>query len=551
MKGNFSNDFNEFGILLGCAANSVPKISTLKKYADIMKKLGYNSLYLETADTYQIEDEPYFGYNRGVYTKAEIKELEAYCDTLGIELVPTIQTLAHMHFLKNYERFRPIIDSNDILLAEYDETYVFIEKMFKTMAEMYKCRRINIGMDEAFLLGAGNYLKKFGHKDRVKILFDHLDRVLKIAKKYGFQCEMWSDMFFSVLSAVENPYEALDATVPAEWKSLVPDGLKLVYWEYFPQSSEMVETMIDKHRQIADDVKFAGTFFRWSGIAPLNAFTNKVMKRALKACKNKQVKDFIFAAWSDYSGGASIFATLPSMYAMSKYAVNGCDDDADLTKGFSDVTGIDYKDFAYMDAVNYPYTDTKTKDVSDLRANNKSHFYLFCDIMYGIFDNMVSDGISKAYENLRDEMKKIDGKEYQYLFDTIITLADVLSIKASISKNMRALYKAGDKEGLKNIAKVILPSLLEKYDAYFNAFEKQWMLENKPFGYEVQNIRFGGLKERALYAKKTIEKYLAGEISEIAEFEIEQMPYGGAAENVTEDNYHMNRYTPIAAHGFI
>ena len=35
--------FNEFGILLGCAANAVPRIETLEKYADIMQELGYNT----------------------------------------------------------------------------------------------------------------------------------------------------------------------------------------------------------------------------------------------------------------------------------------------------------------------------------------------------------------------------------------------------------------------------------------------------------------------------------------------------------------------------
>ena len=65
-------DFREFGILIGCAANAVPRIETLEKYADIMQALGYNTLYLETADTYKIEGEPYFGYMRGGYTAAQL-----------------------------------------------------------------------------------------------------------------------------------------------------------------------------------------------------------------------------------------------------------------------------------------------------------------------------------------------------------------------------------------------------------------------------------------------------------------------------------------------
>ena len=89
--------FNEFGILLGCAANAVPRVETLEKYADIMHELGYNTLYLETADTYKIDGEPYFGYMRGGYSAAEIRRLDAYCRERGIELVPAIQTLSLIH----------------------------------------------------------------------------------------------------------------------------------------------------------------------------------------------------------------------------------------------------------------------------------------------------------------------------------------------------------------------------------------------------------------------------------------------------------------------
>ena len=142
--------FNEFGIMLGCAENAVPKISSLKRFVDYMSALGYNALYLEIADTYKIPAEPYFGYMRGGYSADEIGELDAYCKEKDVELVPAIQTLAHLHFLNNYERFRPIIDLNDILFVGEEETYRFIDEMFASLAKSFSTRRVNIGMDEAY-----------------------------------------------------------------------------------------------------------------------------------------------------------------------------------------------------------------------------------------------------------------------------------------------------------------------------------------------------------------------------------------------------------------
>ena len=541
--------FNEFGILLGCAANAVPRVETLEKYADIMHELGYNTLYLETADTYKIDGEPYFGYMRGGYSAAEIRRLDAYCRERGIELVPAIQTLAHLHFLKNYECYRPIIDVEDILLADEAATYELIDKMFAAAAAMYSSRRINIGMDEAYLLGAGKYLYKHGYRDKTEIMLSHLKKVLAVAEKYGFRCEMWSDMFFHAISK-GNVYETGGNAVPAEWKEKVPENLTLVYWEYFVPDAETCGHMIDMHRQISDNVKYAGTFFRWHGIAPANAFSNKVMKRALTACKNREVKDVLFALWADYGGGASIFSVLPAMYEMSRFAANDCKEEQTDHRRFEQLFGVKYEDFGLLDALNYPDTDFSKKTVSDRRLNNKSFFYLFNDVFYGTFDSLLSEGISEKYANVCAQLKKIDGKEYSYIFDTLIALADVLSIKAELGKRIRDAYGKGDKETLRMIAKMDIPALLQKLDVYYAAYERQWMKENKPFGFEVQNIRLGGLKSRIEYAGRTIERYLSGTLKVIGELEEPQQPFGySPAQN--EDDYQITRYIPAVTHGFL
>ena len=541
--------FDEFGIMLGCAANAVPRIETLEKYADVMAALGYNALYLETADTYKIEGEPYFGYMRGGYTKEEIRRLDAYCAARGIELVPAIQTLAHLHFLRHYERYSPLIDVEDILLAEEEQTYALIDKMFAAIAEMYTSRRVNIGMDEAYLLGAGKYLYRHGYRDRTEIMLAHLQKVLAIAEKYGFRCEMWSDMFFHAISG-GNVYEAEGKSVPPEWKARVPKNLKLVYWEYFVPDAEKCGRMIDMHRAISDNVKYAGTFFRWHGVAPANAFTNKVMKRALTACKDRKVRDVFFALWADYGGGASIFAMLPAMYELSRFAENDCRDGGTERGGFERLFGVPYEDFALLDALNYPATDFKTKKVSDHRLNNKSFFYLYNDVFYGTFDGLLHDGISAQYANVRDRLREVNAGEYSYLFDTLAALADVLSVKAELGKRIRTAYGKGDKQALRAIAEGDIPALLKKLGAYCAAFERQWMKENKPFGFEAQNIRLGGLKERLAYAKRTLEGYLGGGLDRIAELEEPQQPFGYSPSQ-DEDSYQITRYLPAVTHGFL
>lgn len=84
----------QIGLMLDCSRNAVMTISMIKKFIDIMKKMGYTSLQLYTEDTYEVEKEPMFGYLRGKYTKDELKEIDAYAKSRSVELIPCVQVRA-------------------------------------------------------------------------------------------------------------------------------------------------------------------------------------------------------------------------------------------------------------------------------------------------------------------------------------------------------------------------------------------------------------------------------------------------------------------------
>ena len=127
--------FEKFGVMIDCSRNAVMTVNSFKKMVDILSDLGYNTIRLYTEDTYEVDDEPYFGYLRGRYTKEELKEMDGYAKSKGIELIPCIQTLAHLGTLFKYEEYKPINDIDNILLVENERTYTLIENMFKTISE--------------------------------------------------------------------------------------------------------------------------------------------------------------------------------------------------------------------------------------------------------------------------------------------------------------------------------------------------------------------------------------------------------------------------------
>ena len=176
----------ELGIMLDCSRNAVRNINHLKELIRHLALMGYNQIQLYTEDTYEVESEPYFGYMRGRYTIAEMKEIDDYAARFGIEAVPCIQTLAHLNQIFRWEAYKDINDINDILLIDEDRTYELIEHMFITLDKCFRSRKIHIGMDEAHLIGRGKFEDKHGSVEkRSEIMLRHLNKVVEIASRYG------------------------------------------------------------------------------------------------------------------------------------------------------------------------------------------------------------------------------------------------------------------------------------------------------------------------------------------------------------------------------
>src|SRR5687768_17416729 len=163
--------FTTIGVMADMSRNAVMTVDSIRTLLREMAVMGLNVLMLYTEDTYTIESEPYFGYMRGRYTAQELEACADYAEALGIEIVPCIQTLAHLeHFLKWSTGGRDLVDTKGVLLVGSDATYQLIEKMITAISVPLRSKRIHIGMDEAMGVGRGRYLDLYGHHDGFDII---------------------------------------------------------------------------------------------------------------------------------------------------------------------------------------------------------------------------------------------------------------------------------------------------------------------------------------------------------------------------------------------
>ena len=188
--------------MLDCSRNAVPRVEAVKMVLRKMALMGLNTLMLYTEDTYEVPEQPYFGYLRGRYSVEALRGLDSYAAALGIELVPCIQTLAHLERALHWPQVDAALrDTEDILMVGEEKTYVFIEQLLRAVSGTFRTRRVHIGMDEAWSLGLGNYRFKNGFVPSHQLMEQHLARVCAIAQKYSLQPMIWSDMYLRAASA--------------------------------------------------------------------------------------------------------------------------------------------------------------------------------------------------------------------------------------------------------------------------------------------------------------------------------------------------------------
>lgn len=506
--------FKTFGTMLDCSRNAVMTAESVKRWIDLTAKLGCNTLHLYMEDTYEVDGQPYFGHLRGRYSKAELKQIDAYAAAHGMQVVPCIQTLAHVNALFHWPVYREIRDAADILLTGDERTYALVDGMFRTLRECLRTNIVNIGMDEADLLGLGKYLTLHGYRDRFSILMEHLRRVSEMAKKYGFELLMWGDMFFRLAGGDYFTNFNQDpelGEIPEEVRQLVPENIHLVYWDYFSRDRQSYERNIDAHNAIKSGSWFAGGLWTWAGFAPHNTFSIATMREAMKACHAKGVENVVMTMWGDNGAECSKFAVLPALFTVSQMAQD-IDDVETIHANFEREFGIPFEDFRALDLIG-------TQNDSAEAIYNPEKYLLYCDPFMGQFDNRVKSGDAAGYADCAARLSRYESHaEYGYLFRSLRTLCDFLRVKADLGIRTRAAYLSGDKTAAKALCSDY-DTAVERLADFYAAYEQQWMHENKPQGFDVVDLRIGGQRQRLLHCRDRLLAYAEGRLDRIEELE--------------------------------
>ena len=522
-----TRQFDASGAMFDCSRNAVLKVESVKYFLRQMAVMGLNVFMLYTEDTYEVEGQPYFGYMRGRYSLEQIREMDDYADSLGVELIPCIQTLAHMEQFLKWPAAEPYRDTPEVLMVGQDETYALLERMIRSVSSAVRTRKIHIGMDEAHTLGLGRYLDKCGYHTRSELMQKHVAEVKAITDRFGLQPMMWGDMLFR-LHVDGGGYYDPDVQIPDEAAGMIPEGIEQIYWDYYHQDEAFYHRYIGWYKKFGTLPAFGGGICTWTGAMVQNYnHTVKATNAAMRACKSEGIRHVFACIWNDNGGECNYLSVLPGLVRYAEHMYHAAPDEPHMAACIRLFTGLEEDKWAALCAL-----DCLDPNLAPLEPQNPSKYLLWQDPLLGLFDRHAEPiALEEHYAAVCAAMESCCRapvpEEVRGLFEQIIQLCKVLKVKSKLGLRLKAAYDAGDRQALRRLAEGELPELLDMVVRLHALHAREWGKLYKAFGWEVLDLRYGGLEARLKTASMRIRAYLDDALDRIEELEAERLTFVG------------------------
>ena len=512
--------FNRIGPMIDTSRNAVMTVEKIKEVILTCSSLGLNQVMLYMEDTYEIPEYPYFGYLRGAYSYKELKEIDDFGDTLGIEVIPSIQVLAHLKNPLKWNFTREFRDTEDILLVNEPKTYDFLKAAITAASKPFRTNKIHVGMDEADKLGLGRSLQLHGLQDRFQLMNDHLTHVLEICNTLDLKVEMWSDMFFRLGSKTGDYYDP-DFSISDETIAGIPE-VAMVYWDYYHHKEEEYLGLITDHQLLKKEIIFAGGIWTWNGIAPNYGKTIETTHAGLSACKKANVECVYATLWGDDGAETPFDSALLGLQLFAEHQFYETVSDEHLEKQFAMYQQEDMNSFLLLDLFDQTPGVTKNNP----HGSHTSKLIFYQDPLLGLYDKTISPyDLTTHYTDLANQLANCHStKKTEKLFSFYQLFAMILANKSSLGIDMRQDYQANTLINISNYEERI-KELNSDTNLLRKKHQEIWFEANKPFGWEILDIRYGGLLTRLDSTLSRLQDWQQG--LSIPELEKEILPFDG------------------------
>lgn len=212
-------------------ARQMESIPFIKSFISLLADAGYNGLMLYLEDRIRTKSYPY-PPDSECYTESQIRDLVAFAQTRGIELIPALEVLGHAERFLRFPQLQPLAELQGDMKGYFGtnnkstfcptnpDFLVFMENYIREVAALFPSPFFHAGLDEFFDFCLCPRCRKVApdFKGQEALFSKHVKWTRDILASLNKKMIMWSDMF-------EGYPDAL---------SMLPKDVIMLDWQYQP-----------------------------------------------------------------------------------------------------------------------------------------------------------------------------------------------------------------------------------------------------------------------------------------------------------------------------
>lgn len=184
----------------------VMKMPAIKALALDLSQKGINALVIEYEATFPFHHHATL-CNEYAYTKAEVKDLTAYCAQLGIDVIPLQNCFGHSEYMLRHDRYAHLREDakevSQICPLKIKDAKIIFGEIFREVAELHPSKYFHIGADETYLLGNCKDCSVVAAKEgKSKLFVDYIKAMSEIVIKMGKTPIIWADIILMYPEAI-------------------------------------------------------------------------------------------------------------------------------------------------------------------------------------------------------------------------------------------------------------------------------------------------------------------------------------------------------------
>jgi len=219
-------DFSARGVMLDISRDKVPTMETLYHIIDLLSEWKINQFQLYTEHTFQYFAHPIVWEHASSMTGEQILDLQAYCKSRFVELVPNQNSFGHMERWLKHPEYNSMAEAPNgcntiwgwrpaFSLCPIDKRSIpFVRGLYDELLPHFSSRMFNVGCDETIDLGCGRSKRACKERGKGRVYLDFLLEIQRMVEKHGRTMQFWGDI---ILEHPELVTELPSDVIALEW----------------------------------------------------------------------------------------------------------------------------------------------------------------------------------------------------------------------------------------------------------------------------------------------------------------------------------------------